>query len=124
MAVPKYNVIVKINQTEFVKYRNVTKLGNLENYCDRKFPDWRFINVYNSDEEYIKCIKRKSPEEKKKNCFNVIVRCDDGRYRKWKTSDHVDFLAFLNREWKGWKSAKLYDAQTTELWRHYIPNFP
>ena len=123
MKPSRFTVIIKIGQgkQDFVKYHNVTKLDSLERYCDRTFPDWRFINVYNPyTNEWMDCIKRNSPKTRINRQFNVIVCCSDGKYRKWKTCDYMDFIGFLNKSWEGWKFAKFYNADDRTLWKHFF----
>ena len=118
MAKPRFKVIIKVgaSPTDFIKYRNVTNLDTLQSYLDRKFPDWRFINVYDDKtKEFVECIKKNKGTTKQS--FNVIVHCADGKYRKWKTSDCMDFLNLLNEKWTGWYSARFFYADTRKLWR-------
>jgi hypothetical protein len=41
----KYKVIAKVSSTGFVKY-NVNDLLKFAVFLDRKFPSWRWFNVY------------------------------------------------------------------------------
>lgn len=41
----KYKVITKIDNNRFVKY-NVNNLLLFTNFLDKRFPDWRYFNVY------------------------------------------------------------------------------
>lgn len=46
MALPFYNVIVKVESKRFVKYRKVTRFQSMYRYLDRTFPKWTWGNVY------------------------------------------------------------------------------
>lgn len=123
MAKVSFTAIIKVGKgkEDFVKYRKVTHLANLENYLNRKFPDWRFINLYDSHtKEFVECIKKNPIGNIIKDEYNVIVKCADGKFRKWKTSNPEDFLGFLKETWEGWEYAKFYHASNRKLWRHYI----
>ena len=41
----KYKVIAKVGNEHFVKY-NVNNLRMFVKFLDRKFPDWRWFNVF------------------------------------------------------------------------------
>ena len=41
----KYAVITKVDNTNFVKYR-CTNLISYQTFIDKKFPNWRYTNVY------------------------------------------------------------------------------
>ena len=42
----KYTVIVKVSNERFLKYRNVTNFEKFNAFLERKFPSWRWYNVY------------------------------------------------------------------------------
>lgn len=42
-------VIVKIGDTDFVKYRYVDNLVKFTDFLDRKYPNWRYMNVFDRD---------------------------------------------------------------------------
>jgi hypothetical protein len=53
MSKKKYSVITKIDTKRFVKYR-VNSLRKYKVYIQKRFPDWKFTNVYlKSNRTYI-----------------------------------------------------------------------
>lgn len=42
----KRSVIVKVSNDKFVKYDFVDNLVNFTRFLDRKFPGWRYMNVF------------------------------------------------------------------------------
>jgi len=49
----KYTIIVKVDNEQFIKYRNVTDLIRLTAHLDTRFPTWRYFNVYDKNREQI-----------------------------------------------------------------------
>ena len=45
----KVSCIVKINSNQFVKYEYVNNLKLFTIFIDKKFPDWRYFNVFNRE---------------------------------------------------------------------------
>jgi hypothetical protein len=44
-----YTIIVKINNTDFAKYRNVSDIKRFTDFIDNKFPNWRWFNVFDKN---------------------------------------------------------------------------
>ncbi len=47
-----FNVIVKVGNTKFIKYRNVTNFNNMINYLNQHFVGWRWFNYYSRVKPY------------------------------------------------------------------------
>ena len=41
--------IVKTGQDHFIKYRNISNIKSLIKYLDKKYKDWRYINLYDKE---------------------------------------------------------------------------
>ena len=41
-----YTIITKVGEQRFVKYRNVSNLLRFTDFLDKKFPTWKYFNVY------------------------------------------------------------------------------
>lgn len=39
-------MIVKVNDTHFIKWRGVTNFNSMINYLDRTYSGWRWFNYY------------------------------------------------------------------------------
>ena len=44
----RYNVIVKVGEERFLKYRNVTNLLRFTSFLDDKHSTWRYFNVFDT----------------------------------------------------------------------------
>lgn len=59
-----YNIIAFVPDNkevpkEYVKYRNVNNLERLHKFLDRRFPTWKFYNLYEKEsKEYLKTVKK------------------------------------------------------------------
>ena len=59
-----YNIIAHVpNNTEvtngYIKYRNINSLERWERFLNKKFPTWRFYNVYEKEsKDLLKTIKK------------------------------------------------------------------
>lgn len=42
----RYTIIAKVSQDHFVKYRNVNNLPRFAVFLDKKFPSWKYFNVF------------------------------------------------------------------------------
>ena len=62
----KYRCIAKVSNTDFVKYRTVSNLVSFTKFLDEKFPDWRFINVFDkkTDKQLTSFTKKNRPTTK------------------------------------------------------------
>lgn len=58
----KYVCIVKVSDTDFVKY-HVRNLINFSKFLDSKYPEWRWFNVFNAKtrEQLANYTKNKRP---------------------------------------------------------------
>lgn len=52
MAKPKFNVIVKVTNDKFLKYRGVTNFNRMIIYLNEKYPYWRWFNYYQNIKPY------------------------------------------------------------------------
>lgn len=48
----KYRVIAKVDNDKFVKY-HIDNLKSFAGFLDRKWPDWRFFNVFDAERTQI-----------------------------------------------------------------------
>lgn len=46
MPKQKVNVIVKVSDNKFLKYRGVTNLNSLVSYLEKHYPSFRWFNYY------------------------------------------------------------------------------
>jgi hypothetical protein len=44
----KYSVIIKANESKFLKYSHIDNLYLLSNWLDRHYPNWLYMNVYSN----------------------------------------------------------------------------
>lgn len=58
-----YTIIVKVSNTDFVKYRNVSDIKRFTSFIDNKFPGWRWFNVFdkNTKEQVSSYTKNNKP---------------------------------------------------------------
>jgi hypothetical protein len=61
-----YNIIIKIGGEEFAKYRQVTDLLRFVQFANTRFPQWRYMNVFDhKSKEQVASYTRKNPPTKK-----------------------------------------------------------
>lgn len=49
---PSFNVVVKVDNTRFIKWRGVTNFNSMINYLDRTYRGWRWFNYYSRISPY------------------------------------------------------------------------
>lgn len=42
----KYNIIIKVNEKSFLKYRNISNMRSFLNFISRRYPKFRWANIY------------------------------------------------------------------------------
>lgn len=105
----KYVVIVNCGKDGFKKWR-FDDLSRFLPFLNRSYSNWLWYDLYNNlTKEHIKNIVNISFEG---HIYICIVKLSGNDFKKWHTSDLLQFSSFLDTNYSTWRYFNVFDRTT------------